>query len=105
MLTGRVGDDTWETPALRGGKGERVRWMPLVSTWQAGDAASSQPLAWSSDGKKKNRTKAPECGRSPRRAGRRWWEQEGPQGRQEGWGDLERPQHTLPQGPSQAGEM
>ena len=45
MLTGHVGDDTWETPALRGGKGERVRWMPLVSTWQAGDAASSQPLA------------------------------------------------------------
>nr|CAI9704052.1 unnamed protein product [Rangifer tarandus platyrhynchus] len=53
---------------------------------EAGDAASSQPLAWSSDGKKKNRTKAQECGRSPRRAGRRWWEQEGPQGRQEGSG-------------------
>ena len=60
--------------------------MPLVSTWQADDAASSRPLARSSEGKKKNRTKVPECSHSPCRAGRRWWEQEGPQGRQEGSG-------------------
>lgn len=60
--------------------------MPLVSTWQAGDAASSRPLTRSSEGKKKNHTKAPECGRSQCRAGGRWWEQEGPQGRQEGSG-------------------
>lgn len=69
-----------------GRKGEKDHLMPLVSTWQADDAASSRPLIRSSDGKKKNRTKAPECSHSPCRAGRRWWEQEGLQGRQEGSG-------------------